>query len=184
MTKQRYAWVTSEAGDEMTLIIDGRRAGGLIPWKDIGGEQRMGWTCVMVRDDGTDQELMPPDAFWTPLEKAQRFLLDAVGLIPTEEPAPDKRPVRSVHQMPAGREVALTRTIAAILRREREKCGMSLQDLAKAVGVRTEIVKEWEAGASQPRLVRLLDVLSVLGALPGAMDEILAEDAKIWGVRS
>ncbi len=182
MSKQRYAWVPSETGDEMMLIVDGKRAGALIPWKDKVDGSR-GWTCVVVTSDGDDQELMPPDAFWTPLEKAQRFLLDAVGLGSVEEAAPDKTRARSVHQMPAGREVALTRTIAAILRREREKSGMSQQDLAKAVGVRAEIVKEWEAGASQPRLVRLLDVLSVLGALPGAMDEILAEDAKIWGVQ-
>lgn len=183
MTKQRYAWVASEVGDEMTLIVDGRRAGALIPWED-NKDHSQGWTCIVVQEDGDDEELMTPDAFWTPLEKAQRFLLAAVGLIPTEEPVLDKKPTRSVHQMPAGREVALTRTIAAILRREREKCGMSPQDLAKAVGVRTDIVKEWEAGASQPRLVRLLDVLSVLGALPGAMEEILAEDAKIWGLQA
>ncbi|GBQ32140.1 helix-turn-helix transcriptional regulator [Gluconacetobacter azotocaptans] len=183
MSKQRYAWVPSETDDEMTLIVDGKRAGALILWED-NKDHSQGWTCIVVQEDGDDQELMPPDAFWTPLEKAQRFLLDAVGLGSVQEPAPDKTRVRSVHQIPAGREVALTRTIAAILRREREKSGMSQQDLAKAVGVRAEIVKEWEAGASQPRLVRLLDLFSVLDALPGAMDEILAEDAKIWGVQA
>ncbi|MBB2157236.1 helix-turn-helix transcriptional regulator [Gluconacetobacter diazotrophicus] len=184
MSKQRYAWVEDESRDEMSLILDGRRAGALIPWKDKGGDQPTGWTCVMVRDDGSDHELMPPDAFWTPLATAQRFLLDAVGLSPVEEPPADNPPMRSIHLMPKGRDVALTRTIAAILRREREKCGMSRADLALAVGVRTDLVRDWEAGAMQPRLVRLLDALSVLGALPSAMDEILAEDAKIWGVQA
>lgn len=180
MTKQRYAWVPSEAGDEMMLIVDGKRAGALILWED-NEDRSQGWTCVVVTEDGDDRELMTPDAFWTPLEKAQRFLLDAVGLASVDERASETPPAQVANRLEPGREVALTCSIAAMLRRERGKSGMSQQDLARAVGVRTDSVKDWEAALRQPRLAQLLDVLSALGALPRAMHEILAENAKNWG---
>lgn len=183
MSKQRYAWVPSETGDEMTLIVDGKRAGALILWED-NKDRSQGWTCVVVTEDGDDRELMTPDAFWTPLEKAQRFLLDAVGLGDTDAPVSEAPQEPAAIRLEPGREVALTCSIAATLRRERGKIGMSQQDLARAVGVRTDVVKDWEAALRQPRMAQLLDVLSVLGALPRAMHEILAENAKNWGVQA
>ncbi len=66
-----------------------------------------------------------------------------------------------------------------ILRRYRDKAGLSQQELADKIGVSKGFISALEGGRSVPNLDRLLQIAEAFGLMPGALvDDLLKEIRK------
>ncbi len=57
--------------------------------------------------------------------------------------------------------------VGARITRAREACGLSVDDLALRLGVRSETLTAWERGETEPRPNRLTTLAGVLNVTPG-----------------
>lgn len=62
-----------------------------------------------------------------------------------------------------------------VLKRERERKGLSLRDLAKMIGVDRSTISYWEHGIKTPRDRNKLKLVRVFGM---KIEELLAEDTE------
>lgn len=65
--------------------------------------------------------------------------------------------------------------VVLVLKREREKRGLSLRDLSKLIGVDRSTISYWEHGLKTPRERNKLKLVRVFGV---KIEELLAEDTE------
>lgn len=86
MIRPTITWRPSDDDSEMTLLVDGKRRGALIPWQESATGTPCGYTAVEATS-GDDCHVKDTN-FWTPEDDAKRMLLAHFGLTEGAQAAP------------------------------------------------------------------------------------------------